>query len=169
VIRSHQSHLQQDGYTANPIALELESILHKNMPQGDYKQSFRFVEGRLTVRERNLRKHLANAERRVRSHVRDSGARLREDRQDERAQMSARRGAATSTIRQREMFWSSFPGLVPPLPVANLRHIIAVLSDVVLVLDQPVAHLLFHVCADRLKLRHALDHIHHEVKTVEVV
>ena len=56
-----------------------------------------------------------------------------------------------------------------PFPIAYLRQIIAVLPDVMLVLDQVVAHLPFGMCANTLKHGDALDDIHHQMKTVEVV
>ncbi len=51
-------------------------------------------------------------------------------------------------------FWLSVRS---PLPVANLRHVLAVLVDVLLVLDQLVFQLLFQVDALVAGLRQAVD------------
>lgn len=48
-------------------------------------------------------------------------------------------------------------------------HVLAVLVDVVLVLDQLVAHLLFEVGTLRTEPRHAINHVLHQVETIQLV
>src|SRR5689334_6743919 len=59
--------------------------------------------------------------------------------------------------------------LVRPLPVADFRHVIAVLRDVTFVLVTLVTHLLEEVRANRLELRDPVNNIHNQMKAVKVV
>ena len=56
-----------------------------------------------------------------------------------------------------------------PLPIPNLRHVLAMLVDVMLVLDEFVLELLLQVRASRAQLRQPIDHVHHQVEPVEVI
>src|ERR1700681_933442 len=56
-----------------------------------------------------------------------------------------------------------------PAPIANLRHVLAVSIDVLLVLDQLVAQLLLQVDACAAGLWQTVDGVHHEVKAVQIV
>src|SRR5690348_2285097 len=58
---------------------------------------------------------------------------------------------------------------VGPLPVAGLRHVVAMLRDVLFVPDELVAQGLLGVHADPRQPRDALDHIGRQVESVEVV
>src|SRR3984893_11940377 len=53
--------------------------------------------------------------------------------------------------------------------IASPRHIVAVACNVLLVLDQLVAHLLLCVSGKVAELRHAVDHVADEMEAVEVV
>ena len=59
--------------------------------------------------------------------------------------------------------------LARPAPVADLRHVLAVLLDVLLVLDQLVADRLLEVRGPRAELRQAVDHVLRQVEAVEIV
>ena len=59
--------------------------------------------------------------------------------------------------------------LPSPPPARDLRHVVAVLADVLLVLDQPLAQLLREVCRPRRQSRHAGDHVHDQVETIQIV
>src|ERR1700677_1190797 len=56
-----------------------------------------------------------------------------------------------------------------PLPIPNLREVLAVLIDVMLVLDEFVLHLLFKVGAPGTQVWQAIDDVLHEMKAVEVI
>src|SRR5579871_4767178 len=56
-----------------------------------------------------------------------------------------------------------------PFPVPNLRQVLAVLVDVLLVLDQLVLELLLQVDAFFAGPRHAVNGVHHEVEAVQIV
>lgn len=56
-----------------------------------------------------------------------------------------------------------------PLPVPDFRHVLAVLVDVRLVLDELVLELLLQIDALVAGLRQAIDRVHHEVKAVQIV
>ena len=56
-----------------------------------------------------------------------------------------------------------------PLPVPDFRHILAVLVDVVLMLNELVAHLLLQVGAFGTHARQAIHHILHQMKAVQIV
>src|SRR2546429_8844781 len=56
-----------------------------------------------------------------------------------------------------------------PLPIPNLRQILAMLRDVLLVFDEFVADGLLGVGSLGTKLRHAVNHVRDEMKAVEVV
>src|SRR5207245_2306709 len=64
----------------------------------------------------------------------------------------------------------SFPSLTQsPLPIPNLRQVLAALSDVLLVLDEFVADGLLGVGGLGTELRHAIDDVSDEMKAVEVI
>src|ERR1017187_1104313 len=56
-----------------------------------------------------------------------------------------------------------------PAPVSNLRHVLAMLADVLPVHDALVRHRLLHVRLARSESRHAVDHVLDEMKTIHVV
>src|SRR6186713_978776 len=56
-----------------------------------------------------------------------------------------------------------------PSPVRYFRHVIAVLGDVVLVLEELVRDRLLGVGRARPELGQAVDHVAHEVEAVEIV
>ena len=56
-----------------------------------------------------------------------------------------------------------------PLPVQNFWHVDPVFVNVLFVLDELVAYKLFEVATDWHQLRHAVDHVTREVKTVEII
>src|SRR5580765_1585185 len=56
-----------------------------------------------------------------------------------------------------------------PSPFADLRHVLAVLTDVTLVDHQPVAEELLHVGGTGSKAGHAIDDIAREVKAIQIV
>src|ERR1039458_2376660 len=56
-----------------------------------------------------------------------------------------------------------------PLPVPNLRQILAVLIDVLLVLDELVPDHLLQIGAPGAQVRHAIHHVLHQMETIEVV
>jgi len=58
---------------------------------------------------------------------------------------------------------------VVPFPVPDFRHVLAVLVDVLLVLDELVLELLLQVDALVAGLRQAVDGVHHQVEAVQVV
>ena len=60
-------------------------------------------------------------------------------------------------------------GSLRPRPVPDFGHVLAVLADVVAVLDEFVAHLLFEIVAGSAELRQAVDDVLHEVETVQAV
>src|SRR5215468_801593 len=60
-------------------------------------------------------------------------------------------------------------GLAPPLPAPNLRHVVAVLADVQLVLDELIPDRLLRVRRPRAELRQAIDHVGHRVDPIELV
>src|SRR5512135_805762 len=70
----------------------------------------------------------------------------------------------TSSIKRSAIEVSSLP-----FPVPDLRHVLTVLGDVLLVLDQFVLELLLQVDALVAGLRQTVDHVHHQVEAVQVV
>ena len=54
-------------------------------------------------------------------------------------------------------------------PVPDFRHVLAVLVDVLLVLDELVLNHLLQRCAARAQLRQPIDHILHQVEPVKIV
>jgi len=60
-------------------------------------------------------------------------------------------------------------GMSAPFPVCYLGHIVSVPANELLVLDELVANRLLGVCGSRSKLRHAVDHVAHQVEAVEIV
>ena len=56
-----------------------------------------------------------------------------------------------------------------PSPIPDLRHILAILSDVLLVFDQAVADVLFDVGGLWSQAFYAVDYVGDEVEAVEVV
>src|SRR3569833_3298525 len=63
----------------------------------------------------------------------------------------------------------SFDRFHPPLPIADLGQINAVLDDVLMMLGQFIAHELHEISNAITKLGHTVYHVHHEVIAVEVV
>src|SRR6185369_3878769 len=59
--------------------------------------------------------------------------------------------------------------LFRPPPPGDLRHVVTVLLDVLPMLDQLVADRLLEVRGPRTELRHAVDHVLHEMEPIEVV
>src|SRR4029077_10503599 len=59
--------------------------------------------------------------------------------------------------------------VLSPSPAADFRRILAVLGDIRLVVDERVADRLFRIGCPRTQLRHAVDHILHQMKAVEVI
>lgn len=41
--------------------------------------------------------------------------------------------------------------------------------DIVLMFDKLVAHMLLKICALRAEVWHAVNHVHHEVKAIEII
>ena len=60
------------------------------------------------------------------------------------------------------------PRLPRPLPIPHLRHVLAVLADVRLVIDKFVADELFRVGRARSKARHAVNHVADKMETIKV-
>src|SRR5271156_5211616 len=56
-----------------------------------------------------------------------------------------------------------------PFPIANLGHVLAVLIDVVLMLDELIPKRLLQVSAPSTQVRQPIDHVHHQVKSIEVI
>src|SRR5579872_4286023 len=52
-----------------------------------------------------------------------------------------------------------------PPPVAHVRHVLAVLADVTVVVDELVGDPLFHVCRARAQLREAIDGVGGEMES----
>ena len=65
--------------------------------------------------------------------------------------------------------WAAGLLLLAPPPVGDFRHVVAVLANVVLVLDQLVAQRLLEVGRPSAKLRQSVDHVHDQVEAVQVV
>src|SRR5579862_3001618 len=55
------------------------------------------------------------------------------------------------------------------MPVADLRHIVAMFVDVELVLDELISQPLFFVTRDALKPRNTVEHVARQVKPVEII
>src|ERR1700677_1667730 len=58
---------------------------------------------------------------------------------------------------------------IAPFPISDLGQVLAVLLDVLFMLDEFVLHDLLQVRALRSKLRYAIDHILHKVKAIQFV
>src|SRR5438552_11492218 len=56
-----------------------------------------------------------------------------------------------------------------PLPVADLRHVLTITVDVVLVIHQPVTKELLGVGGTSCKTRDPIDHITDEMKTIDFI
>ena len=56
-----------------------------------------------------------------------------------------------------------------PAPVANLRHVLTVTGDILFVLGELVAHVLFEMCGAIAERGHAIDNVHYQVKAIQVV
>src|SRR5690348_5009942 len=56
-----------------------------------------------------------------------------------------------------------------PRPALDLRHIVAVPADVLLVFYELVADRLLGIGSPRAEFRHAIDHVAHKVEAIEVV
>src|SRR5262245_5200023 len=56
-----------------------------------------------------------------------------------------------------------------PFPTGNLRHVVAVTSDVLLVFDQLLMNRLLEVGSARTKLRQTIDYVLHQMEPVQVV
>ena len=56
-----------------------------------------------------------------------------------------------------------------PLPVTDFGHVFAMLVNVMLVLDELVLHLLLQVVALRTQIRHAINHVLHQMKAIQIV
>src|SRR5436190_22244161 len=56
-----------------------------------------------------------------------------------------------------------------PLPIANLRHVLAVFADVLLVIDELVPNQLLGVSGARAERGHPIYYVCNKVKTVDVV
>jgi len=77
---------------------------------------------------------------------------------------------ACSHIRAIGWFLTPFAGGgCAPLPVPDLRQVLAVLVDVALVLDQLLFEPLLQAEAGFARLRQPVDRVHHEVEAVQVV
>jgi hypothetical protein len=63
----------------------------------------------------------------------------------------------------RHMRWQF---IAVPLPVPNLRQVLTVLVDVMLMLNQLVPHLLFQIGTWATQLRQPIDHVLHQMKAV---
>src|SRR5690349_16520670 len=61
------------------------------------------------------------------------------------------------------------PGVLPPFPARDLRHVIAVPENVFAVLDELVADCLLRVCGSDPEVGDAIDHVADQVEAVEVV
>ena len=56
-----------------------------------------------------------------------------------------------------------------PFPVPDLRHVLAVFVDVLIVLDELVMHHLLQVCPLGAQLRQAIHHVLHQMEPVQFV
>src|SRR5262249_40925340 len=61
------------------------------------------------------------------------------------------------------------PARQAPLPAADVRQVVAMLGNVLFVLDQLLMNRLPKVGGPRTKLRQPVDHVFHEVKSVQVI
>src|SRR5262245_25200116 len=57
--------------------------------------------------------------------------------------------------------------LLAPAPAGDLGHIVPIPGDVLLVIDELVPDSLLGVSGPRSELRHAIDHVTHEVESIE--
>src|SRR5260370_11794499 len=65
--------------------------------------------------------------------------------------------------------WAAGVLLLAPPPVRDFRNVVAVLADIVLVLDQLVAQRLLEVSGPSAELRQSVDHVHDQVEAVQFV
>src|SRR5579863_91857 len=66
--------------------------------------------------------------------------------------------------------WRSFPRLGPaPSPIANLRHVLTMGTDVVLVIKQLVTDKLLGMRGPRAQARHAINHVPGQVEAVHLI
>src|SRR5262249_44859892 len=59
--------------------------------------------------------------------------------------------------------------ILPPPPMRDLGHIIAVAGDVVLMVDELVAHDLLGIRSPRAQLRQSVNNVVHQVKAIEMI
>lgn len=64
---------------------------------------------------------------------------------------------------------SGFRFVLSPSPAADLRRVLTVLVDILFVIDESVADRLFGICGSGSQLRHPVDDVLDEIKTVDVV
>ena len=64
---------------------------------------------------------------------------------------------------------SHVPTLIRPFPVADLRQVITVLANIILMFDQLIAHRLLDVRDSGSQLRDTINHVYCEVEAVEIV
>ena len=67
----------------------------------------------------------------------------------------------------RRLSFAGIASVQAPLPVQNLGHVLAVLVDVLRVLDPLVADRLLSVSGSGAKLRHAVDDVAHEERPMQ--
>ena len=74
-------------------------------------------------------------------------------------------------MTQRTGTWAQPPGResMLPFPVANLRHVLSVSADILLVLDELVLDLLLEVRALGAQPRQAVNHVLHQMEAVQVI
>src|SRR4030081_819984 len=58
---------------------------------------------------------------------------------------------------------------VAPFPIADLRHVLAVAVDTLLVLDQLVLQLPLQINAFAARLWQTIDHVHDEMEAIQIV
>src|SRR5262249_33282270 len=59
--------------------------------------------------------------------------------------------------------------LRPPPPARVFRHVVAMLADIVLVLDEPISQRLLEVGGASAELRQPIDHVHDQMEPVQLV
>src|SRR2546426_1130110 len=74
-----------------------------------------------------------------------------------------RRGSSHPWLRRQS------PLPIGPLPLSNLRQIIAVRGDIFLVLQALVQHRLFGIGSGQPQLRHSFNHVYDQMETIEIV
>lgn len=71
--------------------------------------------------------------------------------------------------RSIEKSTASLRDLQAPFPIADFGHIVAELANVIFVIDQFIANLLFHIRRRGAEARNAVDDVADEMKTIKVV